>query len=102
MMYDLPGTVHDRPDFRPVLASNSNGAPNILPPIFPLLRRYSHPAVRGNPRSSRIPRPFRHGHYPIDKGRWMPGQAAKRALSGRKALVTEGNRIAGACIRTCR
>jgi hypothetical protein len=33
------GTVHDRPDLRPVVVSNSTGAPNILPPILPPLRR---------------------------------------------------------------
>jgi len=35
----INGTVHIRPDFRPVVVSNSTGAPDILPPIFPPLRR---------------------------------------------------------------
>jgi hypothetical protein len=48
----ITGTVHDRPDFRPVVVGNSTGAPNILPPIFPPLRRYSHTTVRMNPRAS--------------------------------------------------
>src|SRR5439155_3730184 len=51
------GTVHDRPDLRPVAVNNSTGAPNIRPPIFPPLRRYSHTATPRNRRASALPNP---------------------------------------------
>src|SRR5437899_2580736 len=53
----ITGTVHDRPDLRPTVDSSSTGAPNILPPTFPPLRRYSQTAARMNERPKALPTP---------------------------------------------
>src|SRR5438046_7811334 len=70
----ITGTVRARPDLRPVVVSSSTGAPNILPPILPPLRRYSHTAVLMNPRASALPNPpDRLAMVTLYQKRWADG-----------------------------